>query len=230
MKIYTAGMLKSFLDCPQKFRCIFEEHIEIPADDSFSLTGKKIHSLIYYFLKGEDISKMKECLKLPKNKDLSALWENFLSFNVKNIIESEYTFNVVLNSETIISGRVDAIRKDGKNIEILDWKTGSSKNINPEKDMQTIVYMYSVFKLFKQYGKIDKPDDLSMTYYFLKEKIYKTIYFSQEKYIEFEKILSDLTAKISKCNKYNLYKVEKCSACSFKIVCKGTSEGLNDVL
>ena len=50
MKTYSAGMLKTFIECPQKFSLIFNEHLEIPNDNTFAEIGKQIHSLINYIL------------------------------------------------------------------------------------------------------------------------------------------------------------------------------------
>lgn len=230
MKTYTAGMLKTFLECPQKFKYIFEEHIDIPTDDKYAVSGKKIHALINYFFKKSDINKMLKSLENNDNSDLLTLWNNFLSFKINNVFESEYTFNVILNEETKLTGRVDAIAQNGECFEILDWKTGNSKNIHPETDMQTMVYMYSIYKLFKYLNKISSPEQLSMSYYFLKEKTFKTVNFSQEKYLEYEKILAQTTAKIAPTNKTEEDLSEKCNYCSYKIICQGAYEGLNDML
>ncbi|MGN0014428.1 MAG: PD-(D/E)XK nuclease family protein [Candidatus Gastranaerophilaceae bacterium] len=230
MITYSAGMLKTFLECPIKYGYIFEEHINIPSDDKYTNTGKKIHSLINYFFKKSDIKKMTNALENDKNTELSTLWNNFLSFKTENVIESEYTFNVLLNEKSKLTGRVDAIAQNGENIEILDWKTGSSKNINEATDMQTLVYMYSIYKLFKHLNKVSVPEQLSMSYYFLKEKVIKKVNFSSEKYIKYERIILDTIEKMQKFHSYKIYPSEKCTNCSYKIICKGTYEGLNDML
>lgn len=230
MITYTAGMLKTFLECPIKYSCIFEEHIDIPSDDKFAVTGKKIHALINYFFKKSDIKKMIISLENKNNSELLQLWNNFLSFKINNVLESEYTFNILLNEKNKLTGRVDAIAQNGECIKILDWKTGKSENINPETDMQTLVYMYSIYKLFKYFNKISSPEQLSMSYYFLKEKSVKTVNFSTEKYLKYEKVILDTVEKIQKFSSYEIYPSEKCTHCSYKIVCKGTYEGMNDVL
>lgn len=223
-------MLKVFSECPQKYSLIFNEHLEIPCDDKFTEIGKNIHALINYQSLGFDISKMLGELDNPKNVDIKLLWENYLSFNISNIYLSEYTFNVFLNPKTRLTGRVDAIRKVDQTIEILDWKTGSSKNIDVENDMQTIVYLFSIYKLFGQTEKIKNCEDLSMSYYFLKEKIVKTVKFSTDKFKKYEKILTSLTNEITSCKFENTYPSKLCDNCQFAVVCKGTYEGKNNVL
>lgn len=230
MITYSAGMLKTFWECPVKYGYIFEEHIDIPSDDKYAVTGKKIHALINYFLKKSDIKKMIKSLENAKNSDLLTLWNNFLSFNTDNVIESEYTFNVLLNEKNKLTGRVDAIAKNGECIEIFDWKTGKPKNINPETDMQTMVYMYSIYKLFKHFKKISFPEQLSMSYYFLKEKTIKKVNFSYEKYIKYERIILDTIEKMQKYHSSEIYPSEKCICCTYKNICKGAYEGMNDVL
>ena len=222
MKIYTAGMLKTFSQCPEKYNLIYNEHLEAPSDDNSAVIGKKIHSLIYFFLKGENVNKMILSLDNPQNENLKTLWKNFLSFGIRNVSECELTFNVILNENILMTGRADALREKKDTIEILDWKTGSSDNINPEREYQTIVYLYCVYKLLFLQHRIYNPENLSMTYYFLKNKTYKTVKFSKEKYKIYEIYLNELTEKIM-LYQYNTSNFsDKCVNCSFKIICQNT--------
>ena len=222
MKTVTVGMINAFCECPQKYKYIFEEHLDIPSDDFYAETGEKIHALINYSLKQQNISKMLKALDNPENKLLKELWNNYENFKIRNVIESEYTFNVVLNENIKFSGRTDAILKKDNSLEIMDWKTGRAENINPEEEPQTIVYLYSIFKLFKKFGEITRPEQLSMTYCFLKENVSKTVNFSEQKYKKYEKFLNDITAQIVDFKGLNLYPGEKCKKCRFKIICQGT--------
>jgi len=216
----TSGMLKTFLECPQKYNLIYNEQVEIPSDTEFSDIGKKIHALINYKFKGFDIRKQLQSLHLPENKTLSDLWQNFLSFEVNEVEKSEFTFTVPFNKKIILTGRVDAIRKVNNNYEILDWKTGNSKNINPENDMQTVMYLYSIYKLFSCQGLVDSPSDLLLTYFFLKEKTSVTVRFSPDKLLEFEQILTQEISKILEFSDEVKVNIQKCPSCSFKIVCR----------
>lgn len=215
----TSGMLKTYLECPQKYNLIYNEQVEIPSDTEFSEVGKKIHALINYKFQGFDIRKQLHLLDLEKNRNLYSLWQNFLSFNIDTVEKSEFTFTVPFSAKIKLTGRVDAIRKVNNGFEILDWKTGNFKNIDTEKDMQTVMYLFSIYKLFECQGLVDSPLELSLTYCFLKEKTSTTVRFSIDKYEKFEQILKKETDKILNFST-NLEKTsENCMHCSFKIVC-----------
>lgn len=138
MIVITAGMLKTIKECPQKFNLIYNEQVEIPSDAELSTVGEEIHALINYKFKGFDIKKQTDALNHPENMLLLELWQNFSALNINNVEKSEFTFNIPFCDKVVLTGRVDALRKNGKSFEILDWKTGSSNNITPETDMQTI--------------------------------------------------------------------------------------------
>ena len=224
-------MLNTFEDCPLKFDYIFNEHLDVSTDAGSTCIGKTLHSLLNYFFKGDDISKMIPLLDKEQNSELKLLWNNFLNFNINSVFASELTFNVILNSETILTGRVDAIRKKNDIVEILDWKTGKSGSIIPESDYQTIVYLYSLYNLFFENGQITKPENLLMSYFFLKENTYYSVCFSNVKLEKYKNSLSVLTDKIQKYKTNSSYKrkliekidADKCIKCSFKIFCKRTS-------
>ncbi len=219
MIVVTSGMLKTIEECPQKYNLIYNEHVETPSDSAFSDVGKEIHALINYKFKGFDITKQLSILSRAENKLLRDLWQNFSDLNINNVERSEFTFNVPFDENFVLTGRVDAIRKNNQDVEILDWKTGRSDNINPENDMQTIVYLYCIYKLFACQGIVAGYDNLSLTYYFLKEKKSATIKFSEKKLHEYEQILKKSLMKISEISKSYPINKKQCPSCSFKIVC-----------
>ncbi len=218
MIIVTSGMLKAFEECPQKYNLIYNEQLEIPSNTEFSDIGKEIHALINYKLKGFDITKQLRTLNSPENKELYHLWQNFVDFKTDKVEKSEFTFTIPFSEKIKLTGRVDAIRKCENNYEILDWKTGSSQNINPEKDMQTVMYLYCIYNLLRCQGLAADTVNLLLTYVFLKEKKTVTVPFSPEKYNLYEKILSEKTNKILNSN-FERNPKASCEKCSFKFIC-----------
>ncbi len=219
MLVITSGMLQSFCECSQKYNLIYNEHLDIPSNLDFPEVGKKIHALINYKFKGFDIEKQLQILNFPENKELYILWQNFLDFKIDTVENSELTFTIPLNQNIKLTGRVDAIRKVNDCFEILDWKTGASKNINPENSMQTIIYLFAIYKLLSFQKKIDLPDNLSLTYFFLKEKKSKTVSFSTDKLILYESTLLQKAREIVDYNSNDFSPCCNCKNCSFKIVC-----------
>lgn len=220
MLVVTSGMLKTFRECPYKYNLIYKEQVEIPLHSEFTEVGEIIHTLINYKYKGFDIAKQLQVLNLPENIHLFELWQNFLSYKIDTVEKSEFSFTVPFFNKIILTGRVDAIRKIDDRFEILDWKTGSSANIEPESDMQTIVYLLSVYKLLRCQGLVDNPVNLSLTYFFLKDKTSITVDFSMKKLKLFESIVRDETLKILQFPSTNEKILRNCQKCSFNIVCK----------
>ncbi|MCR5260776.1 MAG: PD-(D/E)XK nuclease family protein [Candidatus Gastranaerophilales bacterium] len=222
MLTITAGMIKAFEECPAKFDLIYNNHVEIPSNDEFAEKGKQLHALINYQLNKSDISKLLTVLDKPENADLKSMWQNFLSLNIDTCEESEFTFYVPLNEQIRLTGRTDAIRKTKNGYEILDWKTGKSSNIDAETNWQTIVYLYGIYNLFKHFGKIDNFEQLSLTYFFLKENISKTVTLNEKSYGSYLQKISDICTEIQNAKKIFAAETPKCSKCSYNIVCKRT--------
>lgn len=220
MQIITTGMIKSFEECPIKYDLIYKKNVEIPSDDEFAEKGKKIHTLINYKFKNSDITKFVQLLEQEENADLKTMWDNFLSLNINNCIESEFTFNVPLLQNIRLAGRTDTIIKTDKGYEILDWKTGKSSNITPEEDWQTIVYLYGIYELFKFNNKIKNYEELSMTYHFLKENIKKTIKYTEELHTLYKKQLTEICTKMEKFKNINSQPNKKCQKCNYNIICE----------
>ena len=220
MIIITAGMIKTFEECPIKYNLIYEKHLEIPSNDEYAEKGKKLHALINYYIKGYDIKNLIKSLENDENKELYKLWNTFLSLDINMCEESEFSFSVPFDENIKIAGRTDAIRKIGNKYEILDWKTGKSENINPENDWQSVVYLFGLYELFYYNKKIKNYDDLSMTYCFLNENIKKTVNFSKETYENYKEKLSEIIKKISQSQDISIKNTNSCSKCSFNIICQ----------
>lgn len=222
MKIITAGMIKSFIDCPQKYNFIYNEHLDFPSDDVQAETGKKLHSLMNYYYKGYDISKIIESDLFKK--DELVLWRNFLEAKSENVVATEYSFNTKLADNYRLTGRVDALQRTVDGYSVLDWKTGKSQAISVETEPQTMVYMYCFYKTLSSENKINSYENLSMKYIFLAENIVKTVKFNEDKYLEFEKFLLNYAEKISDFDN-KTKNPEKpranCEKCKYFVFCKG---------
>ena len=218
MNIYTSGMLKAYTECPAKYNLIYNDQVQIPSDNSYAEIGNQIHALINYYYKGHDINNMTGFVDSGKVPVLKELWDNFLEIKPENVIESEYVFNIKLSVNTMLTGRVDGIFKSGKNIIIADWKTGS-ENINYEKDFQTRVYLYSVYVLLKEYGKIQNFEDLSIVYYFLKTKNKKQVKLSRQYFMQTEQDIILLTNIITADNQYKKSDTADCRNCRYQNLC-----------
>ena len=125
-------------------------HLEFLSSNQSSKRGERLHAMISYYLKNFDITKILNSL----NQDEKEILEKTLTLDIfkekEKFIKSEETFLIKCCKDDLIfylSGRFDAILKDGEKFIIYDWK---SKNIpqNPQDDLQSIVYLYCASKIF----------------------------------------------------------------------------------
>lgn len=204
---------------------MFEDKISLPQDFSTAVTGKNIHALINYYLNNFDISVFLYNL----DEKTKQLWQNFLKLNIQpqNIYKSEYAFSVKISDKFWLTGRIDAIKieksvnnnpEDDKYI-IFDWKSGRIPK-NNEFDLQSAIYLYSLYKILKLNNKITNYENISFTYVSLKDNLSNTVRLSEEKYFVFEEkifeIIRNITIKVFENN----VDVTKCYNCKYKNMCK----------
>lgn len=134
-------MLKTYKTCPQKYKLKYVEKFSLPQRFGIFEKGKKIHALAFYYLRGDDITRMETGL----NAEELRLWEQLKAnkfFNLKTY-QAEYDLNCKYAGHWI-GGRLDAVVTDGDNgYYILDYKTGSIPQ-NPQKDLQTLAYLVAM--------------------------------------------------------------------------------------
>lgn len=136
--IYSANMLKTYKSCPLKYKLKYVDKFSLPQKFEIFEKGKKIHALAYYYLKGDDISRMETALTSEECAIWSRLKENEF-FNMKTY-RAEFELNCKIG-DFWVGGRLDAVVTDGENnYYILDYKTGRIPP-DPENDLQTLVYL-----------------------------------------------------------------------------------------
>ncbi|MBO7672735.1 PD-(D/E)XK nuclease family protein [bacterium] len=146
--IFSSNMLKTYKLCPQKYKFKYEDNFTPPQNAEIFEKGKKIHALAHYYLLGTDISKFEQSLSAKEK----ILWERLKTnkyFNLKTF-GTEYELNCKAGKYWI-GGRLDAVvYDDDENYYILDYKTGAVP-AEPEKDLQTIVYMCALAAHLKNF-------------------------------------------------------------------------------
>lgn len=136
--IYSANMLKTYKTCPLKYKLKYVDRFSLPQRFGIFEKGKKIHAIAYYYLKGDDISRMETALTPEETEVWSKLKENEF-FNLKTY-RAEFDINCKID-RFWVGGRLDAVVHDGDgNYYILDYKTGRVP-AEPERDLQTLVYL-----------------------------------------------------------------------------------------
>ena len=150
MNTFSVNSLKLLDKSTEEFINKYILHLDFLSYNQNAKSGERLHAMISYYLKGFDITKLANSL----NKDEKEILEKSLSLDIfkekEKFIKSEETFLIKCCKDDLIfylSGRFDAIFKDGEKFIIYDWK---SKNIpqNPQDDLQSIVYLYCASKIF----------------------------------------------------------------------------------
>lgn len=205
-KIISPNMLKTYTECPHKFYLRYIRQISAPQKETPFEKGKKIHALANYYLKGFDIDKLANTL----NTEEKRIWESLKTneyFN-KEYVNSEYNLSCKIG-EYWVGGRLDAVVKDGNNYYILDYKTGSIPQ-NPEYDYQTMIYLLSAKRIFKNANKI------SFIYIDLKNNQNHIIELNDKLQSEYEKEIQKICNTIEHDKTYT----KTCTKhCEFKKIC-----------
>lgn len=230
---YSSNMLKTFEECPKKYFLQYIENIQTPQSTKSAETGKNIHALINYYFNGFDVTKIVNSLSQQEK----TLWQNFISLGIKkeDIYKSEYSFNVKINENNWLTGRIDAIIKINGEYHIYDWKTGNIPK-EPETDLQTCIYLFSTYKILKTKKIISNIEDIHFIYTNLKTNEKVKINLNKEKYVELENKILHTIDKIQSYKVFSPYyssnkKIEinekskhdcknsKCQKCKYKTIC-----------
>lgn len=209
--LYSPNMLKTFKDCPEKYYFRYEANVSIPQKSEMFEKGKKIHALANYFLRGDDITKLEKTL----NKEELDIWNRLKSdeFLQKEYVNSEYNLTCRVG-QYFVSGRLDALVKDGNDYFILDYKTGAIPQ-NPKFDYQTMIYLLAVKKLFKE------ANSITFVYIDLKNNRHELTTLTNDLQLEYEKELVKICDKIQLLKKSHEYpqNTNNCKYCEYKKLC-----------
>lgn len=214
-KTYTINMLKTFEECPQKYKFIYVDNLKFSESKSAKTdTGVKIHALINYYLNGKDVSKI--VAQLDKSDKL--LWHHFLNSAVLkyHFLESEYSFDVQFG-QARLTGRIDALFETEGEYVIVDWKTGEISDENER--FQTMFYLCALYEVYKQKHIPVSYDSFSLRYVLLNTGTSIKIAFSEELFMQYRNKILGLIDKIESGENYFCYKSEKCKTCRYLKLC-----------
>lgn len=206
--IISPYMIKTFKECPLKFYYKYIKQIQTPALDKNFQTGKNIHALASYYLKGNDIEKLETALT-PNEQNL---WSNLKScpYIDYEIVAVEKSISLKLDKYWI-GGRIDSIVKNNSDYYILDYKTGDIKE-DMTYDPQTMIYCLMSDELIKTYNK------LTFIYLNLKTNSEIKIEFTKDLKTEYKKKLIDICEKIANFNSQKFTTNQNCE-CEYSKIC-----------
>ena len=201
---FSANSLKVLDKSFEEFKNRYIYNLSIYKKDERTLLGQKFHCLICFYIRGFDVSRL--LLDLSSNE--LVFWQKLekkLKFIRANFLKTEYSFLIkdeLNNVPYYLTGRFDGIYKDENGYIIYDWKTLNLPK-NPVYDLQSVVYLYALSKIFKtdkikmRYLSIEKLETLDVDFVSCekyKEKIDKILLklpwfnFSSNNDLEFQEL------------------------------------------
>lgn len=212
--VFYPGMLKAYGECPYKYKLKYIDKITAVQNSRYSEKGRKIHALANFYLKGQNIDRLEEALSEDERNLFQKLKSNPM-FN-KIYINSEYNLTSKV-SDYWISGRIDALVKDGDGMYILDYKTGAIPK-NPIYDFQTILYLM----ILSTYLADGNYENLRFVYIDLKNDKNIEIKLTKELMEEYKNIITTTCDKILK-DKIFEPKSDRCKFCEYCRFCTKAS-------
>lgn len=208
MDVIYPNMANLFSECPMKFYYKYIEQISSPMLEQNFITGKNIHALSAYYLKGLDITKLVAVLT-PKEKEM---WEYLKTNEYFNLTPIGVEKNILKRfGKYWLGGRLDAIMKKDKNLYIIDYKTGGVKS-DMIYDYQTMIYCLLCDDVLSEYNS------LTFIYIDLKNKKNVKIDFNKTLQSQYEKRLLKTCDDIADFNPKKFKKPENCN-CVYSKIC-----------
>lgn len=244
-------MLKTFAQCPKKYDYSYVQKIRVPENskkNQNTLTGNKVHSLINFQLKNQNISKLRDCL----DEEEKFMMNNFVALNLDNCLESEYSFmlkfsalqysqltpstenipssggqqgdkNYLPLKHYILAGRIDALFKtetseDSKTKYLIADWKTSEYILDEKEQFQADFYLFCIYEILKAKGLVSSFEELSLKYFILSSSKEITIEFNKDKYEKFENTVRALILKIEATVDFEKNLTE-CRFCPYKKLC-----------
>lgn len=228
---FTQNSMKTFSDCPFKFKKKYIDNIkwEVGKDISSKADfGNNFHKIAERYFLGVPI--IEEDLDEELYQAYINLKEAFPIVE-ENTYLPEYTIRFVDNDIRLESNIDLVIIKPNNHIEIWDWKTNSNleKAKNYNTSMQTQVYLYSIKKIAKDILGLDVDyENISMTYFNPENKLElaKVVYSKKLDELYYQNI-SNLIEKIYNYNYQNFDRnqyIKNCKFCEFNLFCSNIKE------
>jgi len=228
--------------CPQQY--LFEKLWFIEGEAKATWTfGRVIHSTIR-----RAVAELKKGHKLPFNevqriyetewsaigyeddyqeeeykKDGLQQLKTFYEALVKaptEILEQEKGFELDLENNVVVKGRIDQINSlGGKDVEIVDYKTGKAKkDSEASKDLQLSIYAIAAKEIFEL-------NPVRLVFHYLQDNKRQATTRSPKQLAEAQKIVQEVAAEI-RAGQFDAKPGFQCRACAYRPICPAHEEEL----
>jgi DNA helicase-2/ATP-dependent DNA helicase PcrA len=136
------------------------------------------------------------------------------------ILEQEKTFELDLESNVIVKGRIDQINSLGhKDVEIVDYKTGKAKrDSEANKDLQLSIYAIAAKEIFEL-------NPVRLVFHYLQDNKRQETTRSAKQLVEAQKIVQETAADI-RARQFTAKTGFQCRSCAYRPICPAHEEAL----
>lgn len=172
IQLVSVNQLKAWEKCKTKYRLDYVDGLFWPSDQRNFEFGQDVHKLMDYHAKGFNCDSVLTQASLKVKNAYQLLLQ--AEITNKPVVASEWGFQVPVEGfeNYWLAGRVDRVSRDGDNIIIVDWKTGTAIPKNPKEAWQTQLYLYCFYGSRQAFGLNDlQPEQLAFWYVEVKDQV-----------------------------------------------------------
>jgi DNA helicase II / ATP-dependent DNA helicase PcrA len=136
------------------------------------------------------------------------------------ILEQEKAFELDLENNVIVKGRIDQINSLGrKDVEIVDYKTGKAKkDSEANKDLQLSIYAIAAKEIFEL-------NPVRLVFHYLQDNKRQATTRSAKQLTEAQKIVQEVAAEI-RAGQFAAKPGFQCRSCAYRPICPAHEEAL----
>ncbi len=136
------------------------------------------------------------------------------------VLEQEKTFELDLENNVIVKGRIDQINSLGrKDVEIVDYKTGKAKkDSEANKDLQLSIYAIAAKEIFEL-------NPVRLVFHYLQDNKRQSTTRSAKQLTEAQKVIQEVAAEI-RAGEFPAKQGFQCRSCAYRPICPAHEEAL----
>ncbi|HEY2819831.1 MAG TPA: ATP-dependent DNA helicase [Candidatus Acidoferrum sp.] len=141
--------------------------------------------------------------------------------NPPEVLDQEKSFELPLENNVIINGRIDQINSLGKkDVEIIDYKTGKArKEADARRDLQLSIYAIAAKEILEL-------NPVRLAFHYLQNNQVQSTTRNEKQLDEAQKVIQEAAADI-RAGEFSPKRGFACRGCAYKPVCPAYEESLN---
>ncbi|HEX3372239.1 MAG TPA: PD-(D/E)XK nuclease family protein, partial [Candidatus Acidoferrales bacterium] len=140
--------------------------------------------------------------------------------SLPEILEQEKTFELPMENNVIIAGRIDQVNALGRNdVEIVDYKTGKpKKDLDARRDLQLSIYALAAVEIFEW-------NPVRLVFHYLQNNQIQATTRDAKQLLDAEKIVQEVAADI-RAGQFPPKPGYQCRNCAYRAICPSHEEAL----